>query len=151
MKIERKELKTESDISLFGELKCRLMKEHQKYANKLGIYDKYVDEYTCSRAIRHIDEEGFTEYLILHNNKPIGILETQLIVSEIDNENVLFITSFYIVPEERGQGIGTKVMKDVIDNSPYRIELECWYEMPANKLYERLGMKPIMKYYMIKQ
>ena len=31
----------------------------------------------------------------------------------------------------------------------YRIELECWYEMPANNLYKSLGMRKIKTRYMM--
>ena len=60
----------------------------------------------------------------------------------------LYILMFYIVEEYRKSGIGKKIIKE-LQNKHYRIELECWYEMPANYFYEALGMRKIKTKYML--
>ena len=44
-------------------------------------------------------------------------------------------------------GLGKKVINE-LRKMQYRIELECWYNMPANDLYKSLGAKEIKTRYM---
>lgn len=48
----------------------------------------------------------------------------------------------------RGKGIVKEVMR-LLETLNYRIELECWYEMPANNLYKSLGKREIKARYMM--
>ena len=58
------------------------------------------------------------------------------------------IKNIYIDNNFRGKGVGKEVIK-LIKTLNYRIELECWYEIPANNLYKSLGMKEIKTRYMM--
>ena len=45
MNISLKEVNSNNDIKTFGEYKVELIKFHQEYAEKLGLFDKVVDNY----------------------------------------------------------------------------------------------------------
>ena len=56
----------------------------------------------------------------------------------------------FIDKNYRNMGIGTRVLNKLKEKLNYRIELECWYGMPANELYKKLGMKQIKTRYVWK-
>lgn len=143
-----KEVKTDEDKMMFAKYKVELIKYHQQYANKLGLKDKIVEEYDLSDAIKHIGEEGYYQFLIIDDNKKVGILEYQLTKSDIDNKDILYLKNIYIESAYRGKGIGKKVINE-LRKTNYRIELECWYQMPSNFLYKSLGAKEIKTRYIL--
>lgn len=143
-----KEVNTNEDIKIFGTYKLELIKLHQKYANNLGLVDNFVDNYSYDDAIKNINEENYFEYLISYNNKNIGVLEYKIIKSDIDNEEIIYIDNIYIKQEYRGLGIGKNIINE-LKKQGKRIELECWYGMPANYLYRSLGMKELKTRYMM--
>ena len=141
-------LKTEEDIELFAKYKVDLIKLHQEYAKKLGLFDNKVDSYNKNDAIKHLSHKNYYQFLIKEDNQYIGILEYKITKSDIDNSKILYINVLYIIEEYRKSGIGKKIIKE-LQKKHYRIELECWYEMPANYFYEALGMKKIKTRYML--
>lgn len=143
-----KEVITNYEIELFGKYKVELIKYHQEYANKLGLQDQMVEKYNINNAIRHIKENGYYQFLIINDNKTIGILEYQITKSDIDSKDILYLKNIYIKEEYRGKGIGKKVIKE-LQKLNYRIELECWYGMPSNELYKSLGAKEIKTRYIL--
>ena len=148
MNISLKEVNSNNDIKIFGEYKVELIKFHQEYAEKLGLFDKVVDNYNFNDVIRHIKQKGFFQFLIQIENKTVGIIEYQITKSDIDQKKILYIKNIYIDNNFRGKGVGKEVIK-LIKALNYRIELECWYGIPANNLYKSLGMKEIKTRYMM--
>ena len=148
MNVALKEVNSDKDIEVFGKYKVELIKYHQQYAQKLGLFDSVVDNYSYEDAIRHINEEGYFQFLIQLNNETVGIMEYQITDSIIDKKKILYIKKLYIKDNFRGKGIGKKVIES-LKKLNYRIELECWYGMPANNLYKSLGMKKIKTRYML--
>ena len=148
MNISLKEVNSNNDIKTFGEYKVELIKFHQEYAEKLGLFDKVVDNYNFNDAIRHIKQKGYFLFLIQTENKTVGILEYKITESDIDQKKILYIKNIYIDNNFRGKGVGKGVIK-LIKTLNYRIELECWYGIPANNLYKSLGMKEIKTQYMM--
>lgn len=143
-----KEVKTEQEIKLFGKYKVDLIKYHQQYANKLGLQDQIVDKYNYDDAIRHIGENNYYQFLIINNDKEVGILEYQITKSDIDKKDIIYIKNIYIEESFRGMGLGKKVINE-LRKMQYRIELECWYGMPSNELYKSLGAKEIKTRYIL--
>ena len=148
MNISLKEVNSNNDIKTFGEYKVELIKFHQEYAEKLGLFDKVVDNYNFNDVIRHIKQKGFFQFLIQIENKTVGIIEYQITKSDIDQKKILYIKNIYIDNNFRGKGVGKEVI-NLIKTLNYRIELECWYGIPANNLYKSLGMKEIKTRYMM--
>lgn len=148
MSIILKKLESNKDIKLFGKYKVTLIKFHQKYAQKLGLFDDVVDNYSYEDAVRYVNKKGYFQFLIQVENEIIGIIEYQITKSDIDKRKILYIKDFYIDDNFRGKGFGKEVIK-LLKQLNYRIELECWYEIPANNLYKSLGMREIKTRYMM--
>ena len=143
-----KKVQNYNETEEFGKYKMDLIKEHQYYANKLGLYDMVVDKYNINDALRHIGQKNYYQFLIMHDNQSIGMVEYKIEKSEIDNGDILYLKDIYIKKEFRGIGFGRKVF-NVLKKLKYRIELECWYSMPANNFYKSLGGKELKTRYMI--
>lgn len=143
-----KKVQNYNETEEFGRYKMDLIKEHQYYANKLGLYDMVVDKYNINDALRHIGQKNYYQFLIMHDNQSIGMVEYKIEKSEIDNRDILYLKDIYIKKEFRGIGFGRKVFNE-LKKLKYRIELECWYSMPANNFYKSLGSKELKTRYMI--
>lgn len=143
-----KEVQSNNEIEQFGKYKVDLIKEHQYYANKLGLHDMVVDKYNLEDALRHIAEKDYYQFLIVKDDLNIGIVEYQIMKSEIDGVEILYLKDIYINKNFRGIGLGRKVLNE-LKKLNYRIELECWYDMPANNFYKSVGFKELKARYMI--
>ncbi len=143
-----KEVQSNNEIEQFGKYKVDLIKEHQYYANKLGLHDMVVDKYNLEDALRHIAEKDYYQFLIVKDDLNIGIVEYQIMKSEIDDVEILYLKDIYINKNFRGIGLGRKVLNE-LKKLNYRIELECWYDMPANNFYKSFGFKELKARYMI--
>lgn len=143
-----KKLENQEEIKEFGKYKVELIKEHQHYANNLNLYDMVVDKYNIKDALKNINEKNYYQFLIINDNQTIGILEYKIEKSEIDNKEILYLKDIYIKKEFRNKGIGKKVLNE-LRKLNYRIELECWYNMPANNFYKTFGFKELKTRYML--
>lgn len=141
-------LRTEENIEVFAKYKQDLIKLHQEYANKIGLFDSKVDNYKQEDTLKHLNKKNYYQFLIKEDEKNIGVLEYKITKSDIDNNKIIYIKFLYIIEEFRKKGIGKKIIKE-LQKKNYRIELECWYEMPANYFYETLGMKKIKTRYVL--
>ena len=84
----------------------------------------------------------------MNNKQSIGIVEYKIENSEIDSKEILYLKDIYIKKEFRGRGLGREVLNE-LKKLKYRIELECWYGMPANNFYKSFGFKELKTRYMI--
>ncbi len=143
-----KQVRNNNETEEFGKYKVELIKEHQFYASKLGLHDIVVDKYNIDDALRHIGEKNYYQFLIIEDNQSIGIVEYKIVKSEIDNKEILYLKNIYIKKDHSGKGLGRKVLNELKELN-YRIELECWYGMPANNFYKSLGFKELKTRYML--
>lgn len=150
MNINLRKVVAGSDVDLFAKYKVALMKSHQKYANQLGLLDRVVDRYQEVDAIEYIGKDHFYQYIIQYDSQDVGIIEYQIDHSEIDDEKIIYINHLFVDSKYRNMGIGKEVLFMIKNQTDYRIELECWYGMPANKLYLNLGMEAIKTRYIWK-
>ena len=60
-----KEVTSKDEIEKFGKYKVDLIKEHQYYANKLGINDKMVEKYDFDKAIRYVGIKAIINFFLL--------------------------------------------------------------------------------------
>lgn len=148
--IRLKKIKSSQEKKLFVDYKLKLVKLHQKYATTLKIFDQVVENYDDIAAMRHFNEKGYFQFLIKKEDEVIGILEYQITISDIDNKEIVYIKKFYINEEYQGKGYGKKVI-EILKKIGCRIELECWYEMPANNIYKAFGMRQIKTRYMLNE
>lgn len=143
-----KKVETREDIKQFGEYKVQLIKYHQQYANLLGLQDNAVEKYSYESAVRNVGKPDYHQFLIMDKTDPVGILEYQITNSDIDGAPILYLKNIYITASARGNGIGTRIVTGLKELG-YRIELECWYGMPSNRLYKELGAKEIKTRYVL--
>ena len=107
-----------------------------------------VDKYNINDALRHIGQKNYYQFLIIDNKQSIGMVEYKIENSEIDNKEILYLKDIYIKKEFRGRGLGRVVLNE-LKKLKHRIELECWYGMPANNFYKSFGFKQLKTRYMI--
>lgn len=77
-------------------------------------------------------------YIIIYEDKKIGFYNGQL----LDSGNYE-IGNICIIPEYQGKGIGTKLLKDILEkNKEENIEIQYFKSNPVGLLYKRLGFIP---------
>ena len=87
---------------------------------------------------------------VLSNDKPVGMI-VYITNSRIKTKHVANIFGTYVVKENRGKGIGNKLMESVIENIQKNVNISK-IELPVNpeqkaavKLYEKRGFKLVGK------
>ena len=113
------------------------------YDTKKVAYQKYVeanwgewnDEKQREMFVKFIDTYGKDIKIVMEADKRIGFYHGE----ELEN-NGYEIGNICIIPECQGRGIGTKILKDVLDEHKHQdIYLRYFKQNPVVKLYERLG------------
>lgn len=115
------------------------------YQVKKNAYKKYVQE--CWGAWVEEDQQQYFEsfinqvkenaYIIQYDNKDIGFYNGEL----LENGNYE-IGNICIIPEYQGKGIGTKILKDILEKYiDTDIEIQYFKQNPVGYLYERLGFE----------
>ena len=113
------------------------------YDTKKVAYQKYVeanwgewnDEKQRDIFINFIDTYGKDIKILMEADKRIGFYHGE----ELEN-NGYEIGNICIIPECQGRGIGTKILKDVLDEHNHQdFYLRYFKQNPVVKLYERLG------------
>lgn len=84
---------------------------------------------------RFVDVYKNTMYIITQNNNDIGFYNDEF----LDNGNYE-IGNICIDEKYRGQGIGTKILNDILEKyKQYDIELQYFKQNRVGELYKRLG------------
>jgi len=77
--------------------------------------------------------------IIVYDNEEIGYVETN------EEDNIVHIVELEILPKFQGEGIGSSIIKDIIeyaDASEKKVRIGCFkINTGATRLYERLGFK----------
>ena len=113
------------------------------YEVKKNAYKKYVEE--CWGAWIEEDQRKYFENFINHvrNNAFIimdGNIKIGFYNGEILENGNYEIGNICIIPEYQGKGIGTKILKDKLEEyKKYNIELQYFKQNPVGNLYKRLG------------
>lgn len=157
------------DIKEFATMKIACIKYHKEFAEKLGLDDKVVFNYSELQALQNLDDPSHHHYLIKNDDGiNVAAIHMKNSVSAIDEEQITYIKFIYVDPGYRGKGYASEILEKVKDQSlipkfrdkgycdllekakarSSRIELECWYGMPANDIYIKLGFKELKTRYM---
>lgn len=83
-------------------------------------------------------------YKLMKNDQMIGFVGLKKKDDELFNSHFLYIHRLYIDTPYRNQGIGTKVMQQLVQiakDMNRDMELECLDGNPAIHLYEKMGFK----------
>ena len=112
------------------------------YKIKKSAYKKYVEE--CFGEWNEIIQRE-------HFEKFINTYRNSIYIIKLDNQNIGFyndyednncyeIGNICIIPEYQGKGIGTKILKDKIDeHSNKDIKIQYFKQNPVGNLYKKLG------------
>lgn len=116
------------------------------YELKKNAYKKYV-EINWGAWIEEDQRNYFKNffetyknkmYVIQINGKDIGFYNDDI----LENGNYE-VGNICIIPEYQGKGIGTQVMKEMLEKyKDYDIEIQYFKQNPVGKLYKRLGFEP---------
>ncbi|MBN1640361.1 MAG: GNAT family N-acetyltransferase [Anaerolineae bacterium] len=77
-----------------------------------------------------------TAQVVVLGGRDVGVLAVE------EDENVVTLSQIYLLPEVQGQGIGTALIRTVLERAFVRalpVRLRVLRVNPARRLYERLG------------
>ncbi len=140
--LEFKIAATNEELLLFGTLKMELMQYHKNYAESFGIHDMELEEYTLERALNNAEQRD--SYLIYRNHRLAGMVQVSEVISDVDQTEILFVHSLYLKELYRNCGIGGLLLRYLCRKYKKRIECECWYDLPAGRVYQRAGFRSMM-------
>lgn len=142
-------VKSEHNDKFFKKLYKQLLDEHQTYANKLGLIDPIIENYDLLKLDR-TNNKNIMNYKIKMIDglqwAYVGVLRIEIMYTDIYNPGHLYCYIHGLkVATETHQGVATMIL-DSLKEIFGAIELECWYDMPANYLYNKLGKKLYTRY-----
>ena len=116
------------------------------YEVKKNAYKKYVEE--CWGEWIEEDQRTYFEkfirdvrnnaFIIMNGTEKIGFYN-----GEVTKSGNYEIGNICIIPEYQGKGIGTKILKEKLEENKGRdIEIQYFKQNPVGTLYERLGFVP---------
>ena len=116
------------------------------YEVKKNAYKKYVEE--CWGSWIEEDQRNYFKnfieqvkenaYIIQLNGKDIGFYNGETL-----EDGSYEIGNICIIPEYQGRGIGTEILKDMIElHQQEDIHIQYFKQNPVGNLYSRLGFKP---------
>ena len=129
--IELREARPEDAEFLYGLLKATM----QDYVAQIWGWDE-----EWQRAYFQERFDPSRERIVILEGEEIGVLAIE------EKEDEVFLSKVYILPEYQGQGIGTRLMRAVLDRAFGRglpVTLQVLKVNPAWRLYERLGFVAI--------
>ena len=98
----------------------------------LHIFFKNIDSYLWTFCSSFKAERS---YIIVYGDAKIGFYNGEL----LDNGHYE-VGNICIIPEYQGRGIGTKILKDILEKyKNFDIEIQYFKQNPVGKLYKKLG------------
>lgn len=125
---------TDNDYWYIYELKKNA---YRKYVEaNFGAWDEVVQRKHFKRFFETYKENT---YIVQTNGKDIGFY------NDCFKENGNYeIGNICIIPQYQGMGLGTKILKDIINKyRDYNIEIQYFKQNPVGNLYKRLGFKQV--------
>ena len=129
--IELRAAREEDGGFLYGLLKATM----QDYVAQIWGWD---EEWQQAYFQERFDPRR--ERIVILKGEEIGVLAIE------ETEDEVFLSKVYILPEYQGQGIGTRLMRAVLDRAFGRglpVTLQVLKVNPARRLYERLGFAAV--------
>lgn len=124
---------TDEDYEFVYELKKCAYKKYVEL--NWGVWDEIAQREYFKKFIETYRD---TTYIIQVDGKDIGFFGDEM----LENGNYE-IGNICLIPEYQGRGIGTVILKDVIEKyGDYDIEIQYFKQNPVGRLYEKLGFVP---------
>lgn len=137
---------TEEKLFEYANIVMKLCKEHFELRNKIGYedYEHETENYNVYNIIGDFKKAGVNYYFIEDNNNIVGTIASYERNSEINNEPIIYIDSFYILPEYRKLGYGKKAIEEIRKKAyPKKVELHCLYGNEAELFYDKIGGRKV--------
>lgn len=134
-----------NDIKVLADLKLKLMKYHLHYTEKLGINDDELNFYSEQKALATLSQRD--SYFIMLETAIIGYVQVEIKNSIMNSDQILFIHGIYIKEQYRNYSYAIATFKYLLNKYNLGIECQCWYDLPAAKIYEKMGFKKIVTHY----
>jgi ribosomal protein S18 acetylase RimI-like enzyme len=126
MRIELRQIET-SDFDFLWRLHNAALKD---YVTKTWGWDENWQRESFIKTFN--PSEG---KIIVIDGKDAGYLWV------IEKDNEVLLASIRLLPEHQNLGIGSKIIRDLLDKSEKRVRLQVLKVNPARRLYERLGFE----------
>lgn len=124
---------TDDDYEFVYEVKKNA---YMKYV--LECWGSWVEDDQRKYFDSFIDKVRDNAFIIMDDDKRIGFYNGEI----LENGNYE-VGNICIIPEYQGRGIGTKVLKEKLEeNNDRDIEIQFFKQNPVGELYERLGFVP---------
>jgi GNAT superfamily N-acetyltransferase len=86
------------------------------------------------------------ERLIRESRRVIGLYQRERLVGFCrvvsDDEVIAWLADVFVLPEHRGRGLGTELVREAVENGPQRDCAWFLHTKDARSLYERFGFGP---------
>ncbi|HEX8399637.1 MAG TPA: GNAT family N-acetyltransferase [Pyrinomonadaceae bacterium] len=126
MQIELRQIET-SDFDFLWRLHNAALKD---YVTKTWGWDENWQRESFIKAFNPLEGK-----IIVIDGKDAGYLWV------IEKENEVLLASIRLLPELQNHGIGSKIIRDLLDKSEKPVRLQVLKVNPARRLYERLGFE----------
>ena len=133
------------DGLVFAEMKLKEMEFHVEYAKKMGIDYIYCNSYTLEQAIK--SQNKYETYILRNRTDNIlGFIQLSNF-DKVNTGNGVYVNNLYVREQYRGKGVATDVL-NLLSDKFNEVMFETYYNIPGNKLYQKLGFKEIGKIYL---
>lgn len=136
--MEYRKIVSNEDVNILVSMAYEIWSEHFKTMFDCETLSKLIEGAQSKKVILSQIEEGYHYFFLLENEKKIGYFAYKINQSE----NELFLSKIYIYSNQRGKGIGKKVLKHLEklshDAGIRKITLTVYYENTNSiKAYEK--------------
>lgn len=132
-----------TDIIDFVDLKVKAIKYRQEFAHRQGLEDSYVKKYDRTAAMQSLRKNDYHHFFVEVKGKRVGCVEVKIAPSSIDEQAVTILKTIYIEDSYRSYELFNKLVYEVQEMYPMRLEAECWYEQPELSYMKKFGFRNI--------
>lgn len=143
VELKRLNIDSREETDLYKYYVRQLYKSIKSDAEELGITD-FDATYTDQDFWHRVRDKSRKFYWIIVNNSIVGIITIR------DLGDVIKISNIFIEHSYRGYGYGSKAIKIIKEKYNKPLTLHVYYEGRAERLYKRLGFKPVYKELLLK-
>lgn len=143
-------VETQEQVDIFCKMEKEINLLFLSYAKQIEIDDNDLKQRcTADYGMVYINDSNCHNYLVYDNNNIIGFIVYKIDRSAYTQKTTLMLEELYIKQEYRGNGVGRNIIHYLQNKFKLPIELNCYYQAPAYKFYEKLGGKPIQIRYLL--